>query len=245
MLKWKRKRTSIKVPITLLFALIVSMGIGYAVINSSLKIGGATTISKNSWDIHFENLTTVNGTYSDDETISIESNKTAINFKVTLETIDDYYQIDVDVVNSGGIDAMLKSITTSGLTDTQKQYLDFYVTYNNGNQIKDKEGSSLASQKSKIGLMYLSDYYFAYQDGSGKTNCSSVCNSWLMLSISEWTMTRYGYSSYYRAWYVSSDGSTTNNTVDFALGIRPVFYINGNNIGMTGKGTLGDPFIIN
>lgn len=129
------RRTSKKISIKLLFAVVIFIGIGYAYVNSSLNIVGSTSILKSNWDVHFENLTTINGTLNDDESITLSDDKKSINFNVNLETIDDFYQIDVDIVNKGDIDAMLNEINFSELTDSQKEYLEFYATYNNGNTI--------------------------------------------------------------------------------------------------------------
>lgn len=134
------RRTSKKISIKLLFAVVIFIGIGYAYVNSSLNIVGSTSILKSNWDVHFENLTTINGTLNDDESITLSDDKKSINFNVNLETIDDFYQIDVDIVNKGDIDAMLNEINFSELTDSQKEYLEFYATYNNGNTININDG---------------------------------------------------------------------------------------------------------
>ena len=40
----------------ILFSLILSIGLGYAYLQSVLTFSGTTKISKNNWDIHFDNL---------------------------------------------------------------------------------------------------------------------------------------------------------------------------------------------
>lgn len=134
-LRRNSRRTSKKVSITLLFLLVTMMGVGYAYINSTLKIEGTTIITKNNWNVHFGNIDTVNGTLNDNESINISQDKTTITFNINLETIEDSYEIDVDIVNDGGIDAMLNSISLTGLSDIQKEYLEFYATYNNGDNL--------------------------------------------------------------------------------------------------------------
>ncbi len=108
----------------------------------------------------------------------------------------------------------------------------------------------------KIGLMYLSDYYYSYS-GSGATNCyddSSGCiDSWIHIlrsgssvpSRDEWVMARMGWSS---------DRSTfrwltSNGTLGYCLSsqynsVRPVFYLSTDASISSGSGTSANPFII-
>lgn len=163
------RRTSKKVSITILFLVITMMGVGYAYINSTLNIGGTTKIIKNTWDVHFDNITTVNSTLTDDESITISTDKTNVTFNVNLETIEDAYQIDLDVVNDGGIDAMLNSISLTGLTDAQKEYLEFYATYNNGESLTIND--LLPSKEFDVISVFIK-----YKDGLSLDNLSDTAD---------------------------------------------------------------------
>ena len=50
------RRNNKKLITSLVILLILSIGIVYAYLTSNLSITGATRISSNTWDIHFENL---------------------------------------------------------------------------------------------------------------------------------------------------------------------------------------------
>ena len=122
------------------------------------------------------------------------------------------------------------------------------------------ENGWTATTSAKIGLMYMHDYYYAYQ--SGGLNCSysvvsySTCQTaWLHLSQSdsgalsahEWTMSRYCYNSdsgTYDAWHVSSYGNVYAYSLYDAIAFRPVFYLTSNVNYLGGTGTLADPIII-
>jgi len=107
----------------------------------------------------------------------------------------------------------------------------------------------------KIGLMYMHDYYYAYQSGGLNCNSSySTCkNAWLHLSQSdsgapsthEWTMSRYGYGSgFYNAWYVLSDGSVHTSNLTSTYAVRPVFFLTSDVLYSDGTGTIENPIIL-
>ncbi len=101
--------------------------------------------------------------------------------------------------------------------------------------------------QSPIGLMYISDYYYAYI-----TSEEYVVNSWIHISHNqstnnnEWTMSRYGFfpsGNYYIAWCPYSYGHMEGVSLRNAFAIRPTFYIS-NEIELTDEGTLSNPFRI-
>ena len=108
-----------------------------------------------------------------------------------------------------------------------------------------KETAVQTEHEEKIGLANLSDYYFAYNDGKGTTNCQSqACKSWITPSSTEWTLTRYGLnSSDYYAWYVTGRGIFGEHTVAAAYAVRPVFYLQSSEI-TSGEGTQSNPYTI-
>ena len=128
-------------------------------------------------------------------------------------------------------------------------------TYTNGDTVFDLENNSITSNTSKVGLMYLSDYYYAYEDfmigEPGKQNCyEGSCNSWLSDSSNNtFTMTRYGQfgnSSYFVVWGLSTINYSYLPYVYDEIAVRPVFYLNKDvfiaNPGASGTST--DPFIL-
>ena len=107
------------------------------------------------------------------------------------------------------------------------------------------------SAKSKVALMYGTDYYNAGTQNT--TNWLYVKNGWSTSStltgnsLNEWTMSRYGYANddgnYFRAWGVYASGYLGNPYVNNAYAVRPVFYLQ-SEINLTGTGKSDDPFRI-
>ena len=108
---------------------------------------------------------------------------------------------------------------------------------------------------SKIGLMYLHDYFYALPGG---INCSSsgspaTClTNWIHLSKNdpspprdkEWIITRYDING---LWTISLDGTASyHNTEKYGHtdSVRPVFFLNSNERIASGNGTITDPYIL-
>ena len=130
-------------------------------------------------------------------------------------------------------------------------------------EMVQKEQGFTTTVSAKIGLMYMADYYFAYQKAG--LNCSgapgtgvqySKCKtSWMHLTqnnitisengIHEWIMTRYGRrdSNTYGGWRVHFGGALDWIPFDYTHSVRPVFYLIPS-IEISGSGTITDPFII-
>ena len=62
--------------------------------------------------------------------------KTRIDFSANLKEPGDFYEFTVYTVNDGTIDAMVDHVEKFELSEEQKKYLDFSVTYDNGREIK-------------------------------------------------------------------------------------------------------------
>lgn len=130
----------------IILILFASIGVGYAALTTSLTINGTTQITSAKWDVHFANVTkggnsvgAASATISDDKTTLTVSG-------ITLSSPGAEYEVYVNVVNAGTIDANLYSIIKSGLSPAQQQYLSYNVTYAFNEQIKSndllKAGSS-------------------------------------------------------------------------------------------------------
>ena len=115
--------------------------------------------------------------------------------------------------------------------------------------------------KSKIGLMYLHDYYYSYYDGINEEsrgnpeNYINAKNSWIYfekdgyntgLDCREWLMTRYGvYDLAVYAWFIYRSGAFGwYDFMDLSSGVRPVFYLNSSAEISTGDGTKTNPYIL-
>ena len=123
----------------LLFILLVSISMGYALLRTNLTINGTSKIKGNTWDIHFENLNVTDGSVElsteDSSAVINTTTRTDITYTVTLNQPGDYYEFTVDAVNAGSIDGMVESVT-SKLNDTVittlPAYLDYSVSYSDG-----------------------------------------------------------------------------------------------------------------
>ena len=106
----------------ILFSLILSIGLGYAYLQSVLTFSGTTKISKNNWDIHFENLTS-----TDNTKVSI-TNDTTVTLNVTLNP-GDSFEYTVDAVNNGSIDAKIGSITPITVPSAYQNVIEYSLNY--------------------------------------------------------------------------------------------------------------------
>ena len=137
----KKIRRKVNKPLLyFVFFVFASVTVGYAALSTTLSITGKGTLSKNSWDIHFENLVIVdNGASAVTTAPTIDSTKTKISFNITLSKPGDTYEFTVDAVNKGTIDAMLSGFSTTSLTTDQQKYLTYTVTYSDGATISTKD----------------------------------------------------------------------------------------------------------
>ena len=135
----------------------------------------------------------------------------------------------------------------SNKIDSVKWNIGDVQSWTDGNTIYELESSSQTNGASKIGLMYLSDYYYAYQKG-GTTNCGNpVCINWLTNSnIDNWTMGRYGNngSGYYGAWAIYMDSHSGYPSLPRTFNVMPVFYLNSDEQYISGDGTLDNPIML-
>ena len=137
----KKIRRKVNKPLLyFVFFVFASVTVGYAALSTTLSITGKGTLSKNSWDIHFENLVIVgNGASAVTTAPTIDSTKTKVSFNITLSKPGDSYEFTVDAVNKGTIDAMLSGFSATSLTTDQQKYLTYTVTYGDGATISTKD----------------------------------------------------------------------------------------------------------
>ena len=122
---------------------------------------------------------------------------------------------------------------------------------------KNEVGSSASSTTygAKIGLMYVSDYYYSaspsawtlvgYNESDAtKDYRVAKTTNWLYLGSSEWTISR-GSGSTYGASNVTSTGYVLSNLVTSSFGVRPSFNLLSSVTYASGSGTSSDPIRIN
>ena len=116
---------------------VFTLTIAYAALSAVLTISGSAEVVASNWDIHLENARVISGSVSSNAP-SINGN--TLSFSAHLDVPGDYYEFVVDVVNEGSIDAMIDSIVvTPTLTDSQKKYLKYEVSYQNGEDVSTKQ----------------------------------------------------------------------------------------------------------
>ena len=127
-----------KIYYLIIILVLFGVSIGHAVMNRTLSITGNSLVNQNTWDIHFDNpLVTEDSVTLDLPTI--DSKNFVVSFDVNLDLPGDFYEFTVDIVNDGTIDAMIDSIqNTYVLTEEQKKYLNYTITYQGGDEIKSK-----------------------------------------------------------------------------------------------------------
>ena len=117
-------------------------------------------------------------------------------------------------------------------------------------------GSSASSTTydAKIGLMYVSDYYYGaspsawtlmgYNSDAMKDYRAATSTNWLYLGSYEWTISRNSdYTS--RAFYVLSTGGVSDgSTVTESYAARPSFNLLSSTTYVSGSGSMSDPIII-
>ena len=111
--------------------------------------------------------------------------------------------------------------------------------------------ASTTTYDAKIGLMYVSDYYYSaspsawtlvgynYNDATNDYRAAKTIN-WLFLGSKEWTISRNSDISYY-AFLVYNDGSVRSYDVSNGYGVRPSFNLESSVKYVSGSGSMSDP----
>ena len=114
--------------------------------------------------------------------------------------------------------------------------------------------ASTTTYDAKIGLMYVSDYYYSaspsawtlvgYNSDYTKSYASSKGENWLYGGGWDWTISRSSGSSDF-AFYVSGNGDVGISNVYNVSGVRPSFSLLSSTTYVSGSGSMSDPVRIN
>ena len=114
--------------------------------------------------------------------------------------------------------------------------------------------ASTTTYDAKIGLMYVSDYYYSaspsawtlvgYNSDYTKSYASAKGENWLYGGGWDWTISRNSDLSDY-AFKLDYGGSVSNNNVDSNNGVRPSFSLLSSTTYVSGSGSMSDPVRIN
>ena len=154
------KKSKKRLNYLLVIVLLLLVSVGYAVLSTNLNIVGSSQINAPTWDIHFENVSVASGSVTA-STPTIDTNKTTVNYSVTLSIPGDYYEFTVDAVNAGTIDGMV-SVVSNKLNNveitTLPNYLEYKVSYEDGVDIAPNHLlAANTSEKYKVHVGYKKD----------------------------------------------------------------------------------------
>ena len=115
--------------ILLLLLLVLGISVGYAVLTTTLKINGTTTVKKASWNIHFGTIgTATTGSVTPTSAPALAATPDAgvdqqIDFSVQLNEPGDFYEFTVPVVNDGSLTGKISNsdVLTVNATDEDDQ----------------------------------------------------------------------------------------------------------------------------
>ncbi|MBR1936112.1 MAG: hypothetical protein IJ842_00295, partial [Bacilli bacterium] len=159
-MRYSYNKNKKKLNYMILIIMILVISIGYAILNTNLNIIGTGTINNPTWNIHWENVQVKTGSVTAD-TPTIDTNKTTVNYSVTLSIPGDYYEFTVDAVNAGTIDGMV-SVVSNKLNGTEittlPNYLEYKVSYEDGVDIAPNHLlAANSSEKYKVHVGYKKD----------------------------------------------------------------------------------------
>ena len=122
------------------------------------------------------------------------------------------------------------------------------------NSVTTNTTDNKTEYSAKIGLMYVSDYYYGaspsawtlvgYNDDYTKSYASAKGENWLYGGGWDWTISRRSdYSNL--AFLVGNYGVVRNSNVNFNVGVRPSFSLLSSTNYVSGSGSVSDPVRIN
>ena len=188
-MKQKNQRT---LAIFALAIAIVATTIAYAALSTTLNISGTVTKKGGSWNIYFTNPSSasIEGS-AKASTITLAS--TQVSFNVELYKPNDSVTYTVDIKNGGTIDAILDSVTLTGVDTASNNDITYKVTYKDGTAIK--KGDTLNKGVTKTIKIYVK-----YNDVSTLANTDVKLNLGVSLAYIQTT----------DSGSTSGGGSTTN-----------------------------------
>lgn len=119
--------------------LLVLISIGFAYLTTTLEINGIAGIGRNNWNIYFDNVVHLTGeNLATTKPTTTGTNTKKLTYRINLNKPGDAYRFNVDIVNSGTLDAMITLINNTSLTSEQAKYIDYSVTYADGTELANK-----------------------------------------------------------------------------------------------------------
>ena len=115
--------------------------------------------------------------------------------------------------------------------------------------------ASTTTYDAKIGLMYVTDYYYSASPSAWtlvgynssdetKDYRAATSTNWLYLGSYEWTISRNSDFTDF-AFYVSSTGNVNSRSVTLSYAVRPSFNLLSSTTYVSGSGSMSDPVRVN
>lgn len=164
------KKSKSKDRVKILLIILLAISLGYALLATTLKINGNSIITKQRWNVYWDNAVLTDGskpmtapTISQDENDML---KTKVSWTASFDEPGDYYEFTIDAVNAGSIDAKIAKFETKVTGDKTKlpRYLTLTVKYADGttpevNDILAKKSNDTPTKKKyRIRMEYDGDY---------------------------------------------------------------------------------------
>ena len=209
------------------------MGKDAGFINTYKGAGNPTEYYKGTYDLYDINIykwgSSKTNTWSDSTTNGTNLNK---NFLAYLNTKNEKWEtvITNELWYVGGL------TSTNGYRSNAKTAYNYEVGAN-------KDASTTVT--SKIGLMYVSDYYYGanpeYWTKTGKDDYGKAINdNWMSVGLYEWTISRTSDVKDY-AFHVMYAGDVDSYAITNADVMRPTFFLTSSVQYDSGDGTISNP----
>jgi len=130
-----------------LFFLVLFISVGYAYLSRALSINGHTELRANTWNIQFENLSIKEGSVEAVTPAAIDGNTTTINYSIKLARPGNFYEFEVDLVNSGTVGAKLSLVNIDGISSELEPFLKSSINYVTGNPVQVNDLLSPSARK--------------------------------------------------------------------------------------------------
>lgn len=139
-----------KFKLLIVLAILMSATTVYAYKNDLIKINdGKASI----FDITYTNIRKVDNNAD----VNVKDN-TDINLNTELNEPGDYTEFLVDITNNGKKDSKIDEVIKEGLTEQQKKYIDYSISYLNGEKVKVGDTFKSGETKTaKVRVEYLNN----------------------------------------------------------------------------------------
>ena len=162
-----------------LIVVLLLLSIGFAALNTTLKIDGTVNVARSTWDVHFENVSVTEGSVTANPAPTTNNTDTTeMIYTINFTKPGDYFEFTTDIVNDGTIDAMVDVISNDAYQNassptpiTLPPYLTSTVTYADGGIIKQNQKlDHNTSEKIRVRVEFKKDISSSDLPSSGDTS---------------------------------------------------------------------------